>query len=163
MVIHILYLLAEESRVKLGNATLGIGIAIAIALVCSFVASLPIPGLNIMLVFLLLLFFSLGVPIAISLALLTVIAFSSLGDFPMTVIPQRMFVGLDSFTLMAVPFFMLAGAIMHAGGIALRLVNFASFWSAGFAADSFRRMYWPVLFLPICLGRQPPILLQLVM
>ncbi|HWR40654.1 MAG TPA: TRAP transporter large permease subunit [Patescibacteria group bacterium] len=126
MLIHILFLLAEESREKLKNPYLGIGIAIVIALGVSFASSFPISGLNGLLVVLLLLFFAMGVPIAISLALLTVVAFNSLGDFPMTVVPQRMFVGLDSFTLMAVPFFMLAGAIMHAGGMALRLVNFAS-------------------------------------
>ncbi len=126
MLIHILYLVAEESKEKLGSPLLGLAIIIGSAAVLSFIFSQPIPGLNYLLIFLLLLLFALGVPIAMALALLTIVAFSSLGDFPMTVVPQRMFVGLDSFTLMAVPFFMLAGAIMHAGGIAIRLVNFAS-------------------------------------
>ncbi|MDR3588370.1 MAG: TRAP transporter large permease subunit [Negativicutes bacterium] len=126
MLIHILYLAAAESKEKLGSPVRGLAVIVAIAVGVSFLVSQPIPGLNYVLIVLLLLFFALGVPIAIALALLTVVAFSSLGDFPLMVIPQRMFVGLDSFTLMAVPFFMLAGAIMHAGGIALRLVNFAS-------------------------------------
>lgn len=126
MLIHLLYLAASESEEKGLNPLMGLVIVIAIAGGLDFLYSQPIPGLNYLLVALLLLFFAMGVPIAISLALLTVVAFSSLGDFPLTVIPQRMFVGLDSFTLMAVPFFMLAGAIMHSGGIALRLVNFAS-------------------------------------
>jgi C4-dicarboxylate transporter, DctM subunit len=126
MLIHILYLVAEESKEKLGSPVLGLALIVAVAVGVTFLINQPIPGLNYLLVVMLLLFFALGVPIAIALGLLTVVAFSSLNDFSLMVIPQRMFVGLDSFTLMAVPFFMLAGAIMHAGGIALRLVNFAS-------------------------------------
>jgi C4-dicarboxylate transporter, DctM subunit len=126
MLVHILYLVAEESDVKLHSATKGLAIVIGLAVAMDLLISQPLPGLNYLLIALLLLFFAMGVPIAIALALLTVVSFSSMGDFPLTIIPQRMFVGLDSFTLMAVPFFMLAGAIMNAGGIALRLVNFAS-------------------------------------
>jgi C4-dicarboxylate transporter, DctM subunit len=126
MLIHILYLAAEESQEKMGSPVRGLVLIVAIAVGVTFLINQPIIGLNYLLIALLLLFFALGVPIAIALGLLTVVAFSSLNDFSLMVIPQRMFVGLDSFTLMAVPFFMLAGAIMHAGGIALRLVNFAS-------------------------------------
>lgn len=126
MAIHLLYLVAAESEEKRFNPLLGLAIVIAGAVGLDFIYSQPLPGLNYLLIVLLLLFFAMGVPIAIALALLTVVAFSSLHDFPLTIIPQRMFVGLDSFTLMAVPFFMLAGAIMHSGGIAQRLVNFAS-------------------------------------
>lgn len=126
MMIHILYLVAEESEEKLHSGAKGLAIVLALTAVIHLLINQPIPGLNFVLIFLLLLFFAMGVPIAIALALLTVVSFSSMGDFPLTIIPQRMFVGLDSFTLMAVPFFMLAGAIMHAGGIAVRLVNFTS-------------------------------------
>ncbi len=126
MMIHILYLVAEESEKKLHSPLLGIVIMLAIAFGFSFFVSHPFEHLNVLLVVLLILFFAMGVPIAMALALVTVASFSSLGNFPMTIIPQRMFVGLDSFTLMAVPFFMLAGVIMHSGGIALRLINFAS-------------------------------------
>lgn len=126
MLIHILYLVAEESEQKLHSGVKGLAIVIALTFLMHLLINQPIPGLNYVLIFLLLLFFAMGVPIAIALALLTVVSFSSMGDFPLTIIPQRMFVGLDSFTLMAVPFFMLAGAIMNVGGIALRLVNFAS-------------------------------------
>lgn len=126
MLVHTLYLAAEESKAALKNPTLGLALVIGTALIFSALFNLTIPGMNYLLVVFLLLFFVLSIPIPVALALLTVVTFSSLGDFPLTVIPQRMFVGLDSFTLMAVPFFMLAGAIMHSGGIALRLVNFAS-------------------------------------
>jgi len=49
-----------------------------------------------------------------------------LGDIPLLLIPHMMFEGTDSFPLLAVPFFVLAGALMNAGGITRRLVNFAN-------------------------------------
>ena len=45
---------------------------------------------------------------------------------------QRMFVGLDSFALLAIPFFILAGNIMNNGGIAIRLINFSKIISGFF-------------------------------
>ncbi|EKO3989429.1 TRAP transporter large permease, partial [Vibrio fluvialis] len=45
---------------------------------------------------------------------------------------QRMFVGLDSFALLAIPFFILAGNIMNNGGIAIRLINFSKIVSGFF-------------------------------
>lgn len=126
MLIHILYLVAEESEEKLHSGIKGLAIVLVLTGMIYLVINQALPHLNYLLILLLLLFFAMGVPIAIALALLTVVSFSSMGDFPLTIIPQRMFVGLDSFTLMAVPFFMLAGAIMNVGGIAIRLVNFAS-------------------------------------
>ncbi|AIF53580.1 TRAP transporter large permease subunit [Pelosinus sp. UFO1] len=126
MLIHTLYLVAEESQEKLGNSVLGIGVMLAVAAGFSLITSQPFEQINLLLIVLLLLFFGMSVPIFVSLAMVTVVAFTTTGDIPLTIVPQRMFVGLDSFTLMAVPFFMLAGAIMHEGGIALRLINFAS-------------------------------------
>jgi C4-dicarboxylate transporter DctM subunit len=49
-----------------------------------------------------------------------------LGDIPLLLIPHMMFQGTDSFPLLAVPFFVLAGGLMNAGGITRRLVNFAN-------------------------------------
>jgi C4-dicarboxylate transporter DctM subunit len=46
-------------------------------------------------------------------------------DYPMQVVIQRMFAGVDSFPLMAIPFFMLAGSVMEKGGITSRIINFA--------------------------------------
>lgn len=70
---------------------------------------------------------SIGVPIAYSIgvsATLTILV----SVYPMpavTTIAQRMATGLDSFTLLAIPFFILAGQLMNRGGIARRLIDFA--------------------------------------
>jgi tripartite ATP-independent transporter DctM subunit len=69
----------------------------------------------------------IGVPIsfAIGLASLAAIMMSLPMDPAIAVIAQKMVTGLDSFSLLAIPFFILAGNIMNQGGIALRLINFA--------------------------------------
>src|SRR5665648_1032225 len=45
---------------------------------------------------------------------------------PLIVIPQRMFTAIDSFSFLAIPFFMLAGSFMSAGGVTKRLIAFAN-------------------------------------
>lgn len=69
--------------------------------------------------------FAIGVPIAVALGaavLLTV----AVGDvFGMEVIPQQVFNAMNSFPLMAIPFFILAGYLMQAGGMSERLVDLA--------------------------------------
>lgn len=69
----------------------------------------------------------LGVPIAIAIAISSVIAGGVALDFNMmlTTGAQRTFTGVSVFTLIAIPFFILAGNIMNQGGIAIRLMNFA--------------------------------------
>lgn len=68
----------------------------------------------------------LGLPIAIVLGLSSIIALVSASSIPLVVVPQRMFAAADSFPLMAIPFFMIAGALMENGGISKRLINFAN-------------------------------------
>lgn len=69
----------------------------------------------------------IGVPIAWSIGLSSL--FTMLMTMPtipaFTTVAQRMTNGLDSFALLAIPFFILAGQIMNRGGIAKRLINFA--------------------------------------
>jgi len=71
-------------------------------------------------------FVSLGVPIAFAIGVAAIFAFLFQGSLPLTLVPQRMFVVLDGFTLLAVPFFMLAGELMESGGITQRLIKFSS-------------------------------------
>ncbi|GAF13728.1 LOW QUALITY PROTEIN: TRAP-type C4-dicarboxylate transport system, large permease component [Bacillus sp. JCM 19045] len=74
----------------------------------------------------------IGVPISISVGFGSVIALISIIGFNEGLIlsAQRMFTGMNSFTLLAIPFFVLAGVIMNNGGMALRLINLAKVISA---------------------------------
>lgn len=64
-----------------------------------------------------------GVPIAFVLCGSSIIAILSTGDIHNVIVIQRMFSGSGSFTLLAIPFFVLAGNLMSSGGISKRLVN----------------------------------------
>ncbi|MYF64169.1 MAG: TRAP transporter large permease subunit, partial [Rhodothermaceae bacterium] len=69
----------------------------------------------------------LGVPIAYSIGLATLATMLvTMGTWPaLTTQAQRIATGLDSFALLAIPFFILAGQIMNRGGMARRLIDFA--------------------------------------
>ncbi len=66
----------------------------------------------------------IGVPVAIAIGLGSTLAVYQLG-VPMQTVAQRMFASLNSFPLAAIPFFILAGALMQTAGISTRLVNLA--------------------------------------
>jgi len=68
---------------------------------------------------------ALGIPIAFALLLVSVALMAQLDLFDAQIIAQNLLNGADSFPLMAVPFFMLAGEIMNAGGLSKRIVNIA--------------------------------------
>lgn len=70
-------------------------------------------------------FMFLGVPVAFSMGFAGILGVWLGSDLPLALIPQRLFSGVDSFTLMAIPFFMLAGELMEAGGISRRLLRLA--------------------------------------
>ena len=67
----------------------------------------------------------LGVPIAFSLLFCGVALMWHLNMFETQILAQNVIEGANSFPLLAVPFFMLAGEIMNAGGLSKRIVNFA--------------------------------------
>lgn len=67
----------------------------------------------------------IGTPIAFSLGISGVIGFLVYDPGLLHLIPQRMYAGVDTFPLMAVPFFILAGELMGTSGILARLVRFA--------------------------------------
>lgn len=81
--------------------------------------------MGIMLSVALLSFMFLNVPIAFSMALSSILGLLIKGDVPLVIVPQKIFTGCDSFSLLAVPLFILAGALMDTGGISLRLVRLA--------------------------------------
>ena len=68
---------------------------------------------------------ALGVPIAFSFLLCGVALMVHLNMFDAQILAQNLIEGSNSFPLLAVPFFMLAGEIMNAGGLSRRIVNFA--------------------------------------
>lgn len=68
---------------------------------------------------------ALGMPIAFALLVCGVALMAHIGLFDSQIIAQNVINGADSFPLMAVPFFMLAGEIMNAGGLARRIVDVA--------------------------------------
>lgn len=68
---------------------------------------------------------ALGIPIAYALLASGVALMWHLGLFDAQILAQNFINGADSFPLLAVPFFMLAGEIMNAGGLSQRIVNFA--------------------------------------
>jgi C4-dicarboxylate transporter DctM subunit len=70
-------------------------------------------------------FVAINVPIAFSMGLASLLGLLMQGHIPLVIIPQKIFTGSDSFPLLAVPFFILAGALMDTGGISLRLVTLA--------------------------------------
>jgi tripartite ATP-independent transporter DctM subunit len=69
--------------------------------------------------------FIVGVPVAFAMVLSALAGFMSLGNVPLMVLPQRILTGADSFPLMAIPLFLLAGNLMIGGGLTERLSQFA--------------------------------------
>jgi tripartite ATP-independent transporter DctM subunit len=68
----------------------------------------------------------MNVPIAFALGMSTLLTILSIGGIPaFTIIAQKMATGIDTFALLAIPFFILSGLLMGRGGIARRLIDFA--------------------------------------
>ena len=65
----------------------------------------------------------ISTPIAFVLGISSMIWVALSDMVPLIMIPQRLYSGLDSFTLLAIPFFILAGKIMATGGISRRLIR----------------------------------------
>ena len=68
---------------------------------------------------------ALGMPIAFALIICGVALMSTIGMFDPQIVAQNIINGADSFPLMAIPFFMLAGELMNKGGLAQRIVKVA--------------------------------------
>jgi tripartite ATP-independent transporter DctM subunit len=74
---------------------------------------------------LILLFLAIGVPIAFTLGLTAVMFLVYYSDITLELVIQQLYLGTNSFPLLAIPLFMLAGSLMNHGGISVRLINFA--------------------------------------
>ena len=82
--------------------------------------------LILMIVVFLLMVIFLGAPIAVALGLSSVLELVMQAQVPLQIAPQRIFNGVNSVTLMGIPFFMLVGNIMERSGITQNLINFAN-------------------------------------
>lgn len=68
----------------------------------------------------------IGVPIGFAIGVASLACFAWFSNTPLTIITSNSFSGVDSFPLMAVPFFILAGNLMSTGGVAKRIMDFAN-------------------------------------
>ncbi len=67
-----------------------------------------------------------GMPISIALGMAVLVFLFTISTIPVEMIAQKLFTGLDNFSIMAIPFFILSGTFLTSGGIATRIVRFAT-------------------------------------
>jgi TRAP-type mannitol/chloroaromatic compound transport system permease large subunit len=87
---------------------------------------------------LLIVLFALGVPVGFAIGITSAIVLLVTGgfaDFPFGLLALRMMRGVDSFSILAVPLFMLAANVMNASGVTDRIFRFANCLSGTCAAD----------------------------
>jgi C4-dicarboxylate transporter DctM subunit len=72
------------------------------------------------------LFMAFNAPISFSLGVASAITALMKGNVSLIIIPQKIFTSLDSFPLLAIPLFILAGSFLETGGVGMRLVNLAN-------------------------------------
>ena len=83
--------------------------------------------MNTLIIFVLLLTLMLtGMPISISLGLTVLTFLFSMTSVPIESVALKLFTGIEKFEIMAIPFFILAGNFLTHGGVAKRMINFAS-------------------------------------
>ncbi|HCX62422.1 MAG TPA: C4-dicarboxylate ABC transporter permease [Clostridiales bacterium] len=81
--------------------------------------------MGIILIILILVFAIIGIPIAFSLGISSLVTIIAEG-YPLVVVPQKLFGGIDSFPLLAIPFFILSGELMNGGGLNKRIIRVAN-------------------------------------
>ena len=82
--------------------------------------------LTLLIFSLLLVFIMVNIPIAVAMALTAIVFFVGLGNSSLlTMLPQRMYASTTGFTLLAIPFFILAANLMNTGGVTSRIFRFA--------------------------------------
>lgn len=100
-------------------------------------------------------FLFLGVPIAIALGLSTMVTLMYSGTMSLNFLAQGLITETDSFPLMAVPFFILAGEVMSKGGISKRLFNLANVMVGGFTGGFAMATVVTCMFFAAISGSSP--------
>ena len=94
--------------------------------------------MNAAIIFILLILLMLtGMPISISLGLTVLVFFVTMTSVPIEAVAMKLFTGIEKFEIMAIPFFILAGNLLTHGGVAKRMIRFATamvgHWHGGLA------------------------------
>src|SRR5260370_8710499 len=128
-------------QVSLTAAYFFIGIPIVLIAIClaAKFGLLPLAaGPRVALIFMLLVALMLtGMPISIALGLTVLIFLFTLTEVPLDAVALKLFTGIERFEIMAIPFFILAGGFLTHGGVARRMIDFATsligHWHGGLA------------------------------
>lgn len=133
MLLTIVYALEKLSRLRLAGVAMGLaGVAAVTALLLIFRYFFDSGAIDtdplIPIAVVMFAAFLTGAPIAIILALGGAFYFIVTGDAPLVAIPAAYQSGIGSFVLLAVPFFMLAGALMEVSGLAARMIDMVQHW-----------------------------------
>ena len=89
-------------------------------------------------------------PVAIVLGISSLGAILASGDYPLIIIISRMFSGIDSYTLIAIPMFILAGSLLNESGATMRMLILPMLWSDASGEGWGILMFLPVYCLPVC-------------
>jgi len=106
----------------------GIAVVVAGAIVVVLIGKLvtvPASAAVVVLIATMVVLIAVNTPIAFAVGLACVVYVLLRGDLPLIVVPHRVIAGMDSFLLLALPLFVLAGDLMNTGGVTERLVGFA--------------------------------------
>jgi C4-dicarboxylate transporter, DctM subunit len=131
VVAAILIVVQARALSRAGAASLTwLALALTLAAGAAFVllgvrVTVPPGGLILVLLAILVLLIAIHVPIAFAVGLACIAYLLLRHDIPLVVVPHRVISGMDSFLLLAIPLFILAGDLMNTGGITDRLVGFA--------------------------------------
>jgi C4-dicarboxylate transporter, DctM subunit len=129
----------QRSGPLLPMLLIGVPIAlVALAFAAKFGLIVMAPGARVGMIFALLLAMMLtGMPISIALGLTVLTYIFTLTTLPVEAIALKLFTGIEKFEIMAIPFFILAGNFLTHGGVARRMINFATslvgHWHGGLA------------------------------
>jgi tripartite ATP-independent transporter DctM subunit len=118
-------MIVRQARGSTWIAAVTIAVLVAAFMVIGKGVTVPPGTLVLALVVALIVLIAINTPIAVAVGLACVVYLLLKHDIPLVVFPHRIVGGMDSFLLLAIPLFILAGDLMNTGGITERLVTFA--------------------------------------